>query len=227
MKKILILFLIIHFKSYSQDLDKVCESYFQAVGGGYEKFGTLKSLIMEQQLTMNNFEMPQKLSILGGKGFRIETKFQGSSSIINMIDNEGWQINPFVTGTNDPKELTENEKYIYKEQMNFQGPLYNYKEKGNKVKLIGKSKVLGEEAFEVEIVNKNNYVLSFFISSKSYYLLKMKDKYRETYFSNFQKINGFVFPFSTQVTSTQGEMLINVFDIKVNPKIELSVFEKK
>jgi hypothetical protein len=127
----------------------------------------------------------------------------------------------------DPIELNEIEKAIYKEQKDLQNTLYNYKEKGNIVKIIGKSKVMGEDTYEIEVRYKNNYIANLYISTKSYFLLKIKDKFKEAYFSNFKKINGFYFPFSTQIISSQGELLITTTSIKVNPIINSTFFKDK
>ena len=46
---------------------KVCDNYFKATAGGFDKYASLKSLQTEQLITSNNIEAPQTITVIGAQ----------------------------------------------------------------------------------------------------------------------------------------------------------------
>lgn len=70
-----------------------------------------------------------------------------------MNTTKGWNFLPFQ-GQATPAELTADQVKASQSQLDIQGPLLNYKEKGSQVELAGQEKVDGKDAYKIKLTNK-------------------------------------------------------------------------
>ncbi|MCG8459240.1 MAG: hypothetical protein MI919_23435 [Holophagales bacterium] len=111
------------------------------------------------------FQRPEKV--------RIEFELQGNK-IVQAYDGEtGWQIMPLM-GKPDPQRMNDAELDQIKDLADFEGPLFNYEEKGHKVKLTGKEEVEGTMAYKIQVDLENGDVHHYFLDSE--YFLEFKSK---------------------------------------------------
>src|SRR6185503_21110682 len=117
-----------------------------------------------------------------------------------------------------------------KEERDITGPLFNYKEKGNKVELVGKEELEGTDAYKLKITRPSGDVSYQYIDAGNYLLLKETSKQKfqdkevesESLMSNYKMVDGFNFPFTIemrQVGESTGQIL-TVENIEVNPKVD-------
>lgn len=206
-------------------IDEICIKHLEAIGGE-EKINTLKNLVTEQQVMTNNIEFSQRIVIVANSAFYSKSNVMGKSVIISVKDNQGWQINPFVTGSEDAIALTPNEVKSYTNETYIKGPLIDYKEAGHKMELLPNENIKGEEAYQIRITHKSGYSFIVSISTKTFYLIKLKNSDNEVYFSDFKKVNGYVFPFSKEVRTAKTSMIVNLFKTQANTSIDPSLFIK-
>jgi hypothetical protein len=137
-------------------------------------------------------------------------------------------------------EATENFK---KEIGEFPDPFLNYKERGLKAELIGKETIDGTETFKIKLIKKpikvdgkdaENIVFYYFDLENFVPLMSeseiksgpAKGQVSITKFSDYQEVNGFMFPFSME-QSLKGQPAnssISVTSIEINPKLDASLF---
>lgn len=209
-------------------LDEVCKKYIEKAGGA-ERLKNLANVTYEQQILANNYEVPQKIIVVNNKAFYSENIVPGKKMVVCVIDNAGWQINPFQ-GSNQPKELTGQELVLYKYQMNLNGPIFSYyydpATKVDSLKLSGTSKVGKEDCYVVSITYKNKYSEKAYISTSDFTLRRIENAHGNLQLSNYKTIAGVAFPFNKEMTNSQGSLYVQVLSIKTNQKIDNTVFQK-
>src|SRR5260221_10270011 len=88
---------------------------------------------------------------------RRDISIQGLTLTQAYDGQNGWQIVPF-TGKKDPELMPAEDLKQIQEQADLDGPLVDYKQKGNTVELIGKEKIEGATAYHLKVTLKNGNV---------------------------------------------------------------------
>ena len=235
-KKILFTFLALFFAStfsFSQTADDCVTKFIEALGGK-EKLAGLQTLKSKASVEVApNMKAPITAYYVNNKSVRTEVELQGMKMIQVIDGDSGWYVQPFG-GKKDPERMDAEMVREGKDEVDILGPLYNYKEKGSTVELIGKEDMEGTETFKLKVTKKNADVEYIYLDATSYLQLKQTSKHKfkdkevesETLFSNYKKVDGIMFAFtaeSRQVGEAKGQEII--FDsIEVNPKIDNSIF---
>jgi len=193
--------------------------------GGKEFLSKLYSVTIDQQLLQNNTEFPQKVIIINNKALYTDASFQGTRVVTAVSDTSGWEINPYTRGGKQPQKLTKEEIELYKYPTDLLGPLYNPESKGATIAFIGKEKVLGKETFKLNMLYKTGYSIDINVTCKDYFIVKIASKDKESLYSNYKKVDGYWFPFSTEMKYGGYSTVFNVFKIKVNAAIDEKIFD--
>ncbi|MBI5325207.1 MAG: outer membrane lipoprotein-sorting protein, partial [Ignavibacteriae bacterium] len=118
----------------------------------------------------------------------------------------GWFINP-QGKDNKAEKMPEEMLTKLKVQSNFlESPFYDYKKKGVSVKLLGKSKVEGRNAYKLKLTMQDKQGLTVFIDADKYIFFKTlievskgKEKAKlETYLKNHKNVNGILIPYTVE-----------------------------
>ena len=155
--------------------------------------------------------------------------------MIQAFDGEhGWSVAPWA-GTTDPQDMTEDEVKGIKEQADFEGSLYNWKEKGHKAELLGKEDMDGTPVYKIKVEKANGNTETYFIDAENFVLLKTTSVMKvhgnetegESYVSNYKDVNGVMMPFSIE-NKYKGQTVSNVVIDKygINNEIYDHLFEK-
>lgn len=89
----------------------------------------------------------------------------GVTAIEAYDGRKGWKIDPGKTNV-EPVEGDELKTLL--EDVDFDGPLVDYKQKGHKIELIGKEKVDGVDAYNVRVTLKDGKVRNHYFSADSF-----------------------------------------------------------
>ncbi len=215
----------------AQTADDVVNKYIEALGGK-EKLMELKSVKMTGGLSVQGMDIGITVTILNGKGSRMDISVPGMGEGYQiMTPTKGWSYMPFQ-GQTSPEEVDEDRVKSGQAQLDMQGSLLGYKEKGHQVELLGKETSDGIECFKLKMTNKNGKVSTLFIDAKTYYRVKSvtmatmngEEREVETTYSDFRKTpEGFVFPFSQ--TTPNGP--ITYTSVEVNKPVDESIFVVK
>jgi hypothetical protein len=213
----------------AQTAEDVISRHIEAVGGK-SVLSQIKSISVESSVQVQGSDAPSTLTILNGKGYRLESEFNGQKIIQVYTDKGGWSLNP-MSGSSNPQPLTPDQYKAGKDQMDIGGPLYNYSGKGNRVELQGKE--AGQ--YKIKETSRDNITTFFYIDPLTFFITKsvqtgtMMGQQMEVTrtFSNFQKTDiGYTIPFTIDINYGGGFSLTsNVRKVQFNTDIDPKLFE--
>jgi hypothetical protein len=215
--------------AHAQTADEVINKYVDAIGGK-NKLTQIKSLYFESSVQVMGNESPSTLTIINGKGFKMQSEFNGQKIVQCYTDKGGWLINP-MTGAADAQPMPEEVYKAGKGQIDVGGPLFNYAAKGNKVELQGKE----NGAYKIKLTSKDSIETTYYIDSATYYITKSIDKgtmmgqeveVTRTN-SNYQKTDyGYVYPGTVEISyGGQFTVTSTAKKAEVNKEIDPKIFD--
>jgi hypothetical protein len=191
--------------TYGQTVDELIDQNLKA-HGGLDKLRAVKSVKMTGKMNMaGGMEAPFTFQKKRPDKIRIEFVLQGLTGIQAFDGSTAWTLMPF-TGSKDPQKMPEDERKDIIEQADFDGPLVDYKQKGNLVEYVGKEDVEGTEAHKLKLTLKNGNVRYIFLDPDSGLEMKttalIKREGVETsvdsFFGDYKEVSGILFPFSIE-----------------------------
>lgn len=209
----------------AQTADEIIESHINALGGA-EKIATIQTVSMVGSINVQGLDVSVIVTASNGKGSRTDIAVPGMGEGFQIYTpTKAWSFMPFQ-GQTSVEELPEDKQKDGLAQLDVQGLLLNYKEKGSKVELLGKEMYDGDECYKLKVETSYGKSTTYFINSKTYYRVKSISAGPtgadvETVFSNFKKTEqGFVFPFSQ--SNPNGTLEFS--SIEVNKPVDEKIF---
>ena len=210
----------------AQTADEVINKHIEAQGGK-EKLASLKTVKMNGNMSVQGTDVAITMTKSHLTGMRVDMEIMGTSNYQLGNTKKGWVFMP-VMGMAEPTEMDEDQLKSFNSQMDIQGALLNYKEKGSTVELDGSEKVDGNDAYKLKVTNKNGKVSTYFIDKVTSRLLKTSGKANvqgqemevETSYADYkQNADGFWFAYS--ITNMQGTITFDKIEsnIPVDEKI--------
>jgi hypothetical protein len=214
---ILLSFSVVH----AQTVDDIISKHITAIGGAdaWKKINSVKlagSVTTPQGMDIN-------VSVMGvqNKEARTEITMMGMTGYTISTPTSGWVYMPF-SGQQKPEALTPDQVKDVQDQLDFQGSLIDYKQKGYTAELVGKEDVEGTECWKVKLNMKNGKVRTEYFDPDSYFLIREVDKTMvdgkeqesTVDYSNFQKLpEGVTFPMT--MNNGQGDFVIKKAEINI------------
>ena len=216
-----------------QTADELVDKNIQAKGG-MEKIKAIKSVRMTGKLN-------------GGGGFtaaitqenqrpnlaRDTFSLQGMTAITAYDGSAGWRIQPFG-GHKDPEWIGEDGMHGVIREADFDGPLVDYKEKGNTIEYLGHDIVDGDDALRLKVTLKNGDIIYYFLDPDTF--LEIREEVQEfirgsvresvTEMGSYKPVDGVMFPFSISQGSKENpsESTVTMQKIEVNVPIDAADF---
>ncbi len=218
----------------AQTVDEIIARHI-AAQGGLAKLKAIQSIRMTGNFETGGmqagftqvFKRPMKM--------RLDLSVQGLTMTQAYDGQRGWQIVPF-TGKKDPEPMTGDELKNAQEQADIDGPLVDYKSKGNTVELIGKEKVADKESYHLKVTLKNGSERDLYLDATTFLGLKTSAKTTmrgtevelESMLDDYRDVNGLKFPFSIEQHQIGGEgpsQKITFTKIELDPPLQDSIFK--
>jgi hypothetical protein len=221
------------FSAHSQTADELIQKNTEAKGG-LDKIKAIKSMRMTGKLT-------------GGGGFTATTgqdnvrpnllretlSLQGMTSVQAYDGTHGWQIQPFG-GHKDPELMGEDDLRDLLFDADFDGPLVDYKEKGNTVEYLGHDVIDGDDALRLKVTLKDGDIIYYYLDPDTYLEIRkeiqefIRGSVRETVIElgSYKPVAGVMFPFSISqgAKSNPGAQTTTVEKMEVNVPIDPGEF---
>lgn len=140
--------------------------------------------------------------------FRSDTSIQGMIKTEIFDGVHGWVVDPFTAGPAAvPQPMSSDQLRQAALQMDFDGPLVDYRSKGHKVTLAGLEQVNGSDAYVLKIKLKGGDELTSYIDAKTFLEVKAANKAVsqgktvevETMIGDYRSVHGVMLPFSLEI----------------------------
>lgn len=207
--------------AYGQNAEELVNKNIQAKGG-IEKIKAIKSIRLTGKLN-------------GGGGFTAATlqenerpnlvretfSLQGMTAVTAYDGTTGWQIQPFG-GHKDPEFMGEDDLKDLLLDADFDGPLVDFKEKGNTVEFLGHDVVDGDDALRLKVTLKDGDIVYYYLDPDTFLEIRkevqefVRGSVREsvTEMGSYKPVAGVMYPYSI----SQGS--------KTNPAAQTTTIEK-
>lgn len=220
-------------RAQDADLDNIIEKYFQTIG--QDKLVEIETAIASgvtiQYGDETSFKQIQKkpdkayLEVLLSDGQILKQGYDGET---------GWMQASWM-GSSEPVELTGPDLKTIEEMGNIEGDLWNWKEKGHKLKLIGLEELDSNQVYYLILTKSDGDIDELFIDVNSYILHKMLRKTMingsevevEVHFDDYRNIEGILLPFAVeQYFNGQLGMTVKIKEVKFDIKVDDNLFIK-
>lgn len=212
----------------AQTVDELVGHYLKTIGG-MEKIRAVHTLRRTGKfIGGGGFEAVVSQENKRGNLVRNEFSLQGMT-MINAYDGKtGWKIVPW-SGKKDAETLGEGEMKSILEDSDFDGPLVNYKEKGNKVEFAGMDKFEGTDTYKLKVSKPNGDVYIYYLDTDYYVPIKIDTKRMvrgaerefETALGDYKEVNGWFLPFSFETGAKGSQDKAKVVYEKIEANVEI------
>ena len=214
----------------AQTVNEVLDKHFKAVG--QEKLSDVKSFYIKAKVSQMGMEMPMEMKIKKPEMFIMTVDMQGQKMIQAFDGEKGWMIFPMM-GPN-PQPLEGDQLTQAKQQVNMEGELYNFVQKGSVAELIGKVNIDGNELYRIKLTTNDGNSKDYFIDTKTYYINKVKTKVSaqgqsvdvEQIMGDYKTIDGITIAMKIESKSPMGTALILMEEVKFNENFEDAIFKQ-
>ena len=217
------LFLI---QGQAQTADEIINKHIEA-RGGIEKLRALQSLIMQGTMAQVNGNVEMKHYFVQGKAMKIEFTSAGQSGYSITTDKGFWYFNP--SNPSIEVEYTEDQLKDMQSGLDLQGPLVDYKTKGNTVEYLGKENSQGLEYYKLKLTRVNGKTQTYYLD-KNYLIAKLVfttivqqfENEVTIEYSDYRKTpEGYVISFKV----VDRGLATSFHKVEINPKIDDSIFK--
>lgn len=217
----------------AQTADEIVGKFIKTVGGA-DKIQAVKTLRRSGKFTGGGgFEASILEENKRSNMVRQEFSLQGMTQINAYDGKAGWKIEPWQ-GKKDVEPLGEEELKALVEDSDFDGPLVNYKDKGNKVEFVGMEPVEGTDAFKLKVTLSNGDVRYYYMDTDYFVPIKIDTKRMvrgaereyETSLGDYKEVSGWYLPHSieTNAKGSPNRQKVTYDKIEANVAIDDSRF---
>ncbi|MGA9389805.1 MAG: hypothetical protein WBV69_05095 [Candidatus Sulfotelmatobacter sp.] len=218
--------------SLSQTADELIAKNIHAKGG-MEKIKAIKTLRMTGKFEGGGFVAATSQENQRPNLVREALTLQGMTAVQAYDGTTGWQIQPFG-GKKDPELMGEDDLRDLLLDADFDGPLVDYKEKGNTVEYLGHDTVDGDDALRLKVTLKNGDILYYYLDPDTFIEIRkeiqqfIRGSVRERVmgYGSYKPVLGVMFPFSiSQGTKSNPEaQTVTVQKMEANVPIDPADF---
>ncbi len=210
--------------------DEILKNHFETVG--QKKLEQVKTIKMSGTSQTMGREFPFTMFIKDPNMIRNEVKMQGQAMVQAFDGENGWMIAPWMSP--DPQDLTGKQLEQFKKSANIEGDLYKWEEKDHKLEYMGEEEMEGTPVYKLRLEKKDGDVIDFFIDKETYVILKQTTKTTfnnqevtsETYFSNYEMIEGIAMPMSMKTQVMQNSSSVTIDSVEFGVEIPDDFFKK-
>lgn len=189
--------------SFAQTADELVARNIEAKGG-IDKIHAIKTMRMTGKTVLpGGFVGAVSQENTRPNLVRETFSLQGMTAVQAFDGAAGWQIQPFG-GRKDPQLLGEDDLRDLLIDSDFDGPMVNYKEKGNTVEYLGHDVVDGDDALRLKVTLKNGDILYYYLDPDTYLEIRRETqefirgsvKESASELGSYKPVAGVMFPFS-------------------------------
>ena len=219
----------------AQTADDIIAKYLKTVGG-MERIHAVQTLRRTGKFTGGGgFEAAVLQENKRPNKVREEFSLQGMTGINAYDGKTGWKIEPWQ-GKKDAEALSEEEMKQIVEDADFDEPIVNYQQKGNKVEFVGLEQVEGTDAFKLKVTLASGDIRYYYMDADYHVPIKIEMKRMirgaeqefETSLGDYKEVAGWYLPHSleTGVKGSSDKQKITFEKIEANVALDDHRFDK-
>src|SRR5579872_5317377 len=205
MRYCLVLFLAIfcfNLSAFSQTADDLVNKNIEAKGG-IEKIKAANTRRMTGKMIGGGIVATVGQENMRPNLVRETLTLQGMTIVQAYDGSTGWQIQPFG-GRKDPELTGEDDLRDLLIESDFDGPLVDYKAKGNTIEYLGHDTIDGDDALRLKVTLKNGDIIYYYLDPDTYLEIR-KDtqefirgsvKENASEMGSYKAVAGVMFPFA-------------------------------
>jgi hypothetical protein len=210
-------------------VDEIVDAHL-AARGGKARLQALRAVRQTGTVTASDGRVARVVrEIKRPNLFRLEFRYQGTTSVFAHDGESGWQVAP-IEGKFEPEALPPDADAVAVDQGDVESPLVDWREKGHTVELIGQESLAGGDAWKLEVALAGGRTRYDYVDVASRQIVR-SDVVRtvqgrpvelESTFSDFRDVSGIVFPhlIETHVKGRPQSLRITVQKIELDPELD-------
>jgi hypothetical protein len=221
---------IVSITAHAQSVDEIVAKSL-AARGGVEKIKAVQSERLTGHISLGpDAEGPFLVQIKRGGKIRQEMTLKDRVNIRASDGVSGWAVNDGA----DAVDLSAGDIRNMAGGADIDGPLMDYKAKGNQVEYAGKEKIEGKDAYKLLVTLKGGQVRTEYIDCESNLGIKWAGKINangqeldvESFFRDYRNVDGvkFAFLIDSNTVGTPFKQKITFEKVEVNPTLDDALF---
>jgi len=218
----------------SQTADELVNKNIEAKGG-LGKIKAVKTLRISGRAEQSDGPpLAVVIEHAGPDQIRQDITVAGMTMVQDYDGKAGWMIQPF-DGRKDPQLMGEDDLRDLTVDADIDGPLVDFKAKGNTVEYMGHDMVDGDDALRLKVTVKNGDVLYYDLDPDTYLEIRreaqefIRGSIKETVmeYGSYKAVDGVMYPFSLAIwpkTDPTQALTVTVDKVEVNVPLADSVF---
>jgi len=157
--------------AFSQTADELVNKNIEA-RGGMDKIKAIKTIcVTGKQVSPGGFTFLITQENMRPNLVRTTFSLQGMTGVQAYDGTNAWQIRPFG-GRKDPQLLGEDDMRDLLIDSDFDGPLVDYKAKGNTVEYLGHDTVDGDDALRLKVTLKDGDIIYYYLDPDAFLVIR-------------------------------------------------------
>ncbi len=215
-------------------LEQVLENYYKAIGG-LQNWRDVNTMRMGGVMVSMGQPVPIRAIYMRPNKCKVEYKVK-DAVIVQAYDGKmAWQHNPHGEVVLPQPMSTGKSNYLH-DTCDIDGPLIDYKKKGNKIELLGTETLYGNDTYKLKISYKTGNVQTYFLDSKTFLPVRLDGVYQldglehkvTTSYFDYKKAGKLVIPYKLDfdITGSPGTEEVIFKTVQINPRLNESSFKK-
>ncbi len=186
-------------------LEEILDNYYEAIGGE-DAWLDIESTKMTGTMVMGpGMEAPFTIYQRRPDQLRLEFTFQGMTGVQAIDGEQAWQLMPFM-GKTEPEQMPDELADQMREQVDIEGALVNWSDKGHSVELLGVGQAQGTDAYKVKVTLASGREQVYYLDSEAFvpFLMETTTSFQgneiqtEQIFSDYKEVDGLMMPHSLE-----------------------------
>jgi hypothetical protein len=207
-----------------------------AARGGLASWQGVQGMVWSGKIeTPDGTAVPFVLAMKRPNKTRFEINRQGQVQLRAFDGKMGWKLRPAGNGSPNLQDYTPEEVAFERDGQGFDGPLIDYRAKGNDIRYAGVEAIDGHRAYRLNVKLPSGGLLSYWVDAETFLDIRYERASHDSrgrgavvsvYYRNYQSVNGLQLP-SVLETKSGGQgtkLLIEKF--LVNPPLDDQQFSK-
>ncbi len=226
LSKLIVTLAILSFftKSEAQNVDQIIDNHIKAIGGN-EAWKSITSIRVEYFFD-DGSNTERDMIVVQGKGLKLTTYVGGMTGYTIYTPTVGYYFYPWGR-QQKPETITPDELKVNEDNLDIQGPLLDYKEKGHVAEYIGMDEFEGTDCYKIKLTERSGKIITYFIDPSNYFIIHSvaitksngRESEDESDFSNYKKL-----PEGIWVPMNLGRV-VKVKKVEINIPVDEKIFK--